>query len=667
MIQLRNVSKSFDGKKLFHIDDVVFPSKGLVVIKGENGSGKTTLFNMLSLMDMDYDGEILFDGVDFKKEKECNRARLRRDKISYVFQKRNFVSFLSVEANQGIYSDKIEGHTSVKSLSQGQQEKAVLDSYLGTDKDFYYLDEVLSSLDQKNREVMIQRIISLSKSHLVVLVSHDVNVEEKADAVYLMKDGTLSLLKKKESMKEVSDSEHPERNYRINRKKVFLSYSLSKSFVMLLNAICLFVCFLLGYVGCMANANDCFFYLSKGLEKSDYVILDTNHMVTTQNLKDEFKDKCYLYSNDFPAIAYFPSQAKEDDNLYCNQQTYLKYEKMYFSNVKIKDYKYSTSKSTRNIIIDNSITEPFFLEYHRNIVEIDDFFLTEDLHYEIERTPEEEKNLEKPNNNNILLYSASYFVSLYPSYKDFEFKEDTFYVADKWFYSKKHVDSFRPPLYSHDMDSYKLDFNQVFPNGVDTVLLDMPMNSNMKQVIVVSDSSVIRVREDMDKYRSVLLLTDGNYLKNSFSIYSKKLNVHNPQTSHTGLKDESDRYFEAYNKNFYSSYTNSFTYSLLFYFFAFVILFTQFVMYSCLLNRHRHDFEVLRKCGLSKGWLFLLSLTPFLPCLLFSSVIGGILALMQASFSVTFFVTGIPYFLVLSLLLGIGCFLLFYRGMKKHE
>ena len=54
MITLRNITKSFDGKILFHIDDISFPAKGLIIIKGENGCGKTTLFNMLSLIDTSY-------------------------------------------------------------------------------------------------------------------------------------------------------------------------------------------------------------------------------------------------------------------------------------------------------------------------------------------------------------------------------------------------------------------------------------------------------------------------------------------------------------------------------------------------------------------------------------------------------------------------------------
>ena len=99
---MKNVSKSFGNNTLFTIEEVVFPNRGLVVIKGENGCGKTTLFNILSLLDLDYKGEVLIDGKDFQKEKSDTRARFIRDRIAYVFQKQNMISFLSVEENRNL-------------------------------------------------------------------------------------------------------------------------------------------------------------------------------------------------------------------------------------------------------------------------------------------------------------------------------------------------------------------------------------------------------------------------------------------------------------------------------------------------------------------------------------------------------------------------------------
>lgn len=67
MIEISDLSKSFDGRKLFYIDRLVLPKRGLILIKGENGCGKTTFLNIIFLMDMDYSGNILFNGKDIKK------------------------------------------------------------------------------------------------------------------------------------------------------------------------------------------------------------------------------------------------------------------------------------------------------------------------------------------------------------------------------------------------------------------------------------------------------------------------------------------------------------------------------------------------------------------------------------------------------------------------
>ena len=142
MIEIKNIKKTFGDKLLFETKEIRFPSTGLIVIKGENGCGKTTFFNMLSFIDTDYEGTVLVDGVDYRKESDAIRSKFRRDNICYILQKQNFISFLSVEKNQGIYSkEKKKGRTGIQELSQGQQEIAVLEEALKLKKRIYFLDE----------------------------------------------------------------------------------------------------------------------------------------------------------------------------------------------------------------------------------------------------------------------------------------------------------------------------------------------------------------------------------------------------------------------------------------------------------------------------------------------------------------------------------------------
>ncbi len=143
MIEINNLKKSFGNYTLFTIDKLSLPSTGLILIKGENGCGKTTFFNMLSLIDNDYIGDILIDGKNYKNESDKIKSDFRRNNISYIFQKLNFISFLSIESNQNLFyelnDDKTKNDitisdesnsTPIYKLSQGQQEKRRLDSGL---------------------------------------------------------------------------------------------------------------------------------------------------------------------------------------------------------------------------------------------------------------------------------------------------------------------------------------------------------------------------------------------------------------------------------------------------------------------------------------------------------------------------------------------------------
>jgi ABC-type lipoprotein export system ATPase subunit len=99
MIEIENLSKSFSSVSVLKNISFSCPDKGLVLIEGENGSGKTTLFDILSLLDGSFDGKYTYFGKDVRTMKDAEKARIRKDEISYVFQKRNLVRYLSKEEN----------------------------------------------------------------------------------------------------------------------------------------------------------------------------------------------------------------------------------------------------------------------------------------------------------------------------------------------------------------------------------------------------------------------------------------------------------------------------------------------------------------------------------------------------------------------------------------
>src|SRR5688500_20378795 len=90
MIELRHVSKTVQsgGRPLtiLHTLDLSIPSGRFLAVVGPSGSGKSTLLGLLAGLDAPSTGEILIDGIDITKLGEDELARLRGEKIGFVFQ-----------------------------------------------------------------------------------------------------------------------------------------------------------------------------------------------------------------------------------------------------------------------------------------------------------------------------------------------------------------------------------------------------------------------------------------------------------------------------------------------------------------------------------------------------------------------------------------------------
>ncbi len=110
MYQLKKVSKSFmidhNKEPVLHEITTTFKAGDFALILGASGSGKTTLLNIISGLDSDFEGEILYEGQNLKKE---NMDDFHKNEIGFVFQSFNLVSHLSVLENvkSALYLDKM--------------------------------------------------------------------------------------------------------------------------------------------------------------------------------------------------------------------------------------------------------------------------------------------------------------------------------------------------------------------------------------------------------------------------------------------------------------------------------------------------------------------------------------------------------------------------------
>ena len=218
MIELKNVKKTFTlgGETIKAIDDVDFYIKKgeFVSIIGPSGSGKSTLMNILGLLDVPDSGSYKLDGIDVSKAKENELARIRNNKIGFIFQQFNLLGKISALENvqipliyQGKSNDESkkiayellekvglkgrENHIP-NQLSGGQQQRVAIARALACSPEIILADEPTGALDSKTSIDIMNELESLNnKGQTIIIITHDINVAKRATRMVRIADGKL--------------------------------------------------------------------------------------------------------------------------------------------------------------------------------------------------------------------------------------------------------------------------------------------------------------------------------------------------------------------------------------------------------------------------------------------------------------------------------------------
>ena len=194
MIEFKNVSKRYD-RILFKDFNFKFEDKGFYLIKGNSGSGKSTILNMISGLDKDYEGDILFDNHSLKGFSNLKLARLRMDDIGFIFQSFNLFENDTVSNNILITLNTLDiskkekdyklyeilnrlgliklKDTLVSKLSGGEKQRVALARSLVKSPKVLLADEPTGALDFKNSKKIFKILKSISQDILVIVVTHD--------------------------------------------------------------------------------------------------------------------------------------------------------------------------------------------------------------------------------------------------------------------------------------------------------------------------------------------------------------------------------------------------------------------------------------------------------------------------------------------------------------
>lgn len=232
MIELKKASKFYSNKDTvstgFSRVDLMLDIGEFVAITGESGSGKSTLLNVISGLDTYEEGEMYVAGQDTSAFQVEDYEAYRKKYIGNIFQDFNLVNSYTVYQNIELVmlisgkrknecKEKIEElidlvglsefkNAKVSKLSGGQKQRVAIARALAKDAPIIVADEPTGNLDSKSADLVIKTLKKVSRSKLVIIVTHNYEqVEEYITRKITMHDGKIIEDRKLKTSQDMSD------------------------------------------------------------------------------------------------------------------------------------------------------------------------------------------------------------------------------------------------------------------------------------------------------------------------------------------------------------------------------------------------------------------------------------------------------------------------------
>ncbi len=218
MMDLTNITKSYEmGNQVvhalrgvnMHVDEGEY-----VAIMGPSGSGKSTLMNIIGCLDVPTAGTYMLDGIDVSDMSDNDQARIRNQRIGFVFQQFNLLprtsalkqvslplmyagvprSERNARAKESLTIVGLGDRTHHKpdELSGGQQQRVAVARALAVNPNIILADEPTGALDTKTGEELMEIFDQLHDDGItIVMITHDREVAERARRIVTLRDGLI--------------------------------------------------------------------------------------------------------------------------------------------------------------------------------------------------------------------------------------------------------------------------------------------------------------------------------------------------------------------------------------------------------------------------------------------------------------------------------------------
>ena len=204
MLKIENLTKQFGNNVIIDEFNYECNEPKIIAIIGQSGSGKSTLLNMIGLLDKPTKGRIIIENQAFCKPTSMYATKIRREKISYLFQNYALCENETIYYNLNMalkytkIKDKtkkmkealqkvnlnIDLKTKIHILSGGQQQRVAIARLLLKPSKIILCDEPTGNLDEKNGQVIFDLLQSCVKAGKIVFIAtHDKDIANQCDEI----------------------------------------------------------------------------------------------------------------------------------------------------------------------------------------------------------------------------------------------------------------------------------------------------------------------------------------------------------------------------------------------------------------------------------------------------------------------------------------------------